>query len=142
MKVSVKWLVLIIIPIGTILFFSVLFLRKSTTITLEDKFGTFSLDCRGYETGRGVGGYGFSVAYCNNKIKEMSNIVNYDEIGKFNLYLENKGLFNIANKVSEIEQILKTNDTKKYVHAVQQYKKEISLLGVMEKEVIISYFKM
>lgn len=142
MKVSVKWLFLLLFSasILLLLFFSI---KKSTTVTLESKLGIFCLKCRAYETGSGISVYGFGLAYCNGEIKKISSYtMNYDEIDKFKLHLKDKGFIKIINIVSEIEQNLKSNDTEKYIYAVEEYAKEIELLNHIERETVLSFFSM
>lgn len=139
MKISsLKWLFFLLLPISMILFFS---FRKSTFLSVEGKFGTFCLSCKAYESGSAVGSYGFGLAYCDDNIKEMSNKVNYDEIEKFQLYLNAKGLFAISDKVNTIAEYLKSNNTEKYFTAVKDYSNEIELLNIDDKKMIIEYLK-
>lgn len=137
MKISsLKWLFLLLLPISMILFFS---FRKSTFLSVEGKFGTFCLSCKAYESGSAVGTYGFGLAYCDDNIKEMSNKVNYDEIEKFQLFLNAKGLFTISDKVNTIAEYLKSNNTEKYFTAVKDYSNEIERLNSENKEIVLSY---
>lgn len=137
MKISsLKWLFLLLLPISMILFFS---FRKSTSLSVEGKIGTFCLSCRAYESGSAVGTYGFGLAYCNDNIKEMSNKIDYDEIEKFKAYLKDKGLLDVLGKVIKIEQTLKSNDTEKYFSAVKDYSNEIESLDKSKKELVQSY---
>lgn len=137
MKISsLKWLFFLLLPISMILFFS---FRKSTFLSVEGKFGTFCLSCKAYESGSAVGTYGFGLAYCDDNIKEMSNKVNYDEIEKFQLFLNAKGLFTISDKVNTIAEYLKSNNTEKYFTAVKDYSNEIERLNSENKEIVLSY---
>lgn len=139
MKISsLKWLFILLLPISIVLFFS---FRKSTSLSVEGKFGTFCLSCKAYESGSAVGTYGFGLAYCNDNIKEMSNKIDYDEIEKFKAYLKDKGLLDVLGKVIKIEQTLKSNNTEKYFSAVKDYSNEIELLNVDDKKMIIEYLK-
>lgn len=137
MKISsLKWLFLLLLPISMILFLS---FRKSTFLSVEGKFGTFCLSCKAYESGSAVGTYGFGLAYCDDNIKEMSNKVDYDEIEKFQLYLNAKGLFTISDKVNTIAEYLKSNNNEKYFSAVKDYSNEIERLNSENKEIVLSY---
>ena len=137
MKVSsLKWLVILLLPISIVLFLS---FRKSTSLSVEGKFGTFCLSCRAYEKGSAVGAYGFGLAYCDDNIKEISNKIDYDEIAKFKVYLNDKGLFTISDRVSNIAEYLKTNDTEKYVSSVKDYSNEIERLNSEDKEIVLQY---
>lgn len=137
MKVSsLKWLFILLLPVSIILFLS---FRKSTSLSVEGKFGTFCLSCKAYESGSAFGTYGFGLAYCDDNIKKMFNKVDYDEIEKFKLYLNDKGLFTISDKVSDIAEYLKTNDTEKYVSSVKDYSNEIERLNSKDKEIVLLY---
>ncbi len=139
MKISsLKGLFLLLLPICIVLFFS---FRKSSFLSVEGKFGTFCLSCKAYESGSAVGTYGFGLAYCDDNIKEMSNQINYDEIEKFKVFLKDKGLSNLLDRVVKIEQTLKSNNTEKYFTAVKDYSNEIELLNVEDKEMVLVYFK-
>lgn len=139
MKVSyLKWLFILLLPVSIVLFLS---FRKSTSLSVEGKFGTFCLSCKAYESGSAIGTYGFGLAYCDDNIKEMSNKVDYEEIEKFQLYLNNKGLFTISDKVSNIAEYLKTNDTEKYVSSVKDYSNEIERLTSEDKEIVLHYLR-
>ena len=85
-----------------ILFFS---FRKSTSLSVEGKFGTFCLSCRAYESGSAVGAYGFGLAYCDDKIKEMSNkerLVLLDAVNKFMPNIKEKmGMEDAFGEISE-----------------------------------------
>lgn len=135
---SLKWLFLLLLPICIVLFFS---FRKSTSLSIEDKFGTFCLSCYAYEKGSAVGAYGFGLAYCNDNIKEMSNKIDYDEIEKFKLYLNTKSLFTISDKVDNIVACLKANDTEKYFSSVKEYSIEIERLKIEDKEIVLQYLR-
>ncbi len=137
MKISsLKWLFLLLLPISIILFFS---FRKSTFLSVEGKFGTFCLSCRAYESGSAVGAYGFGLAYCDDNIKEMSNKIAYDEIEKFQLYLNDKGLFTVSAKVNNIAAYLRANNTERYFSSVKDYSNEIERLNSKDKEIVLSY---
>lgn len=137
MKISsLKWLFVLFLPISIVLFFS---FRKSTFLSIEGKFGTFCLSCKAYESGSAVGTYGFGLAYCDDNIKEMSNKIDYDEIEKFKVFLKDKGLSNLLDRVVKIEQTLKSNNTEKYFTAVKDYSNEIESLDKSKKELIQSY---
>ena len=139
MKISsLKWLFFLLLPVSIVLFLS---FRKSTSLSVEGKFGTFCLSCKAYESGSAIGTYGFGLAYCDDNIKEMSNKVDYEEIEKFQLYLNNKGLFTISDKVSNIVEYLKTNDTEKYVSSVKDYSNEIEHLNSEDKEIVLQYLR-
>lgn len=134
----VLFVVLSCICVGSFLYLT---LRKSTILSVEGKFGTFCLTCKAIESGSAIGVHGFGLAYCNGKIKEMSNKVNYDEIESFKLYLKEKELLQILNKVLIVENSLKSNNTEKYFFAIQDYTNEIMLLDEFEKQKVLSYFK-
>lgn len=134
-------LVITTLSIVTLSLFSFFVFRKSVSLSIEGKFGTFCLNCSVFEKGNAVGAYGFGLAYCDEEIRKMSNTVKYDEIDKFKFYLERKGLFNVLDKVSEIEQNLKSNNNEKYFYATQEYINEIEHLNQTEKVLVLSYFK-
>lgn len=91
-------LVITALSIVTISLFSFVF-RKSVSLSIEGEFGTFCLNCSVFEKGNAAAAYGFGLAYCDDEIRKMSNKVNYDEIDRFKLYLERKGLFDVLDKV-------------------------------------------
>lgn len=137
MKISsLKWLFILLLPISVVLFFS---FSKSTFLSVEGKFGTFCLSCKAYESGSAVGAYGFGLAYCDDNIKEMSNKIDYNEIEKFKVFLKDKGLSNLLDRVVKIEQTLKSNNTEKYFTAVKDYSNEIESLDKSKKELVQSY---
>lgn len=137
MKISsTKWLFLLLLTIGVFLFFS---FRKSTRLFVEGKFGTFCLECRAYQGGSAFGAYGFGLAYCDDKIKEMSNEIDYAEIEKFKIYLKENSLFDVLDKLEKIELTLKSNNTEKYFTAVKDYSNEIESLDKSKKELVQSY---
>ncbi|MEG0852128.1 MAG: hypothetical protein RSH24_19815, partial [Flavobacterium sp.] len=115
--------------------------RKSTFLSVEGKFGTFCLSCKAYESGSAVGTYGFGLAYCDDNIKEMSNKIDYDEIEKFKVFLKDKGLSDLLDRVVKIEQTLKSNNTEKYFTAVKDYSNEIESLDKSKKELLQSYLR-
>lgn len=135
---SLKWLFVLLLPISIVLFFS---FRKSTFLSVDGKFGIFCLSCRAYEHGSAVGAYGFGLAYCDDSIKEMSNKIDYDEIDKFKVYLKDKGLLDVLDKVIKIEQTLKSNSNEKYFSAVKDYSNEIESLDNSQKDLVMTYFK-
>lgn len=134
-------LVITVLSIVTISLFSFFVFRKSVSLSIEGELGTFCLNCSVFEKGIAADAYGFGLAYCNDEIRKMSNKVNYDEIDKFKLYLERKGLFDVLDKVSQIEQNLKSNNNEKYFYATQEYINEIEHLNQTEKDLVLSYFK-
>lgn len=140
MKIFIKKSLLIIIPLAILSAVLLLSFTNPNAVTLESKFGTFCLNCKVYESVSGNNTYGFGVASCDGSIKEMSNKVNYDEINKFKLHLEDNGFTKILNLVTKIEQHLKSNNSEKYIFTVEEYIKEIELLDEMEKEKALSFF--
>jgi len=141
MRSDKKKLLIIIISICflTFVFFSIS-LRTPTRISLESKFGTFCLECKTFETGSGISIYGFGIAYCNDKIRQMSKKVNYYEIEKYKIFLNSNGFNNLSNKVSDISNYIKINNTEKYITTVIDYNEEIEHLNSSDKEIILSYF--
>lgn len=136
-----KRVLLLLVSIGFLSFVLFLMFGKPTSITIESQLGTFCLKCKTFESGSGIGAYGFGLAFCDDKIVEMSNTVNYDEINKFRQYLKANGFVEIANKVSQIEHYLKAENTEKYVDAVQEYTSEIERLNSVEKENLLAFLK-
>ena len=61
---------------------------KPTSLIIEDKFGTFSLNCRTFEKGSAIGAYGFGLAYCNKEINDLSKVVHYEEIDHYIQFLK------------------------------------------------------
>ena len=141
MKKITKRSFLGLLLVGAFSFVLLLSFGKPTTIRVENKFGTFCLECKTYESGRGIGIYGFGLAFCNDNIREMSNRVNYDEIDNYRLFLKDKGFSEIATKVAEIEHYLKSDNTENYVYAVQEYITIIEDLNQPEKEIVLSFFR-
>lgn len=140
MKVR-KVLLVVILPVCIVIsFFYLLFLKKSVNITLENRFGTFCLDCRTIEKGSGYSIYGFGLAYCDDKIKEMSNKIKYYEIERYKIYLKSNGFSVLSNRVADIAKNLKTEKTEEYFLNVKEYEKEINQLNSDEKKIILSYF--
>lgn|SRR5690554_4008011 len=131
---------LIILPVA---FSLILFLSfaKLTSLKVEDKFGTFSLNCTAFEKGSAIGAYGFGLAYCNNENKEFTKVIRYDEIDSYIQFLKENNLFDIEKRVVQIKTSLKNKDNKTYVHLVEKYINEIESLTSSEKEIILSFFK-
>lgn len=131
-------MVILSVALSSFLFFA---FRNSTVLSVEGKFGIFCLNCSILEKGSADGAYGFGLAYCDNEIRQMSNTIKYDEIDRFKLFLKEKGLVKIVDKVVKIEIHLKSNNNKKYFTATKEYLKEIELLNDTDKEIIAAYFK-
>lgn len=114
---------------------------KPTSLKVEDKFGTFSLNCKTFEKGSAVGAYGFGLAYCNNKNKELAKVIRYDEINSYIQFLKENGLFAIKKRVVQIKTSLENDDSEMYFNQVEKYIKEIESLTSSEKEIVLSFFK-
>lgn len=114
---------------------------KPISLKVEDKFGTFSLNCKTFEKGSAVGAYGFGLAYCNNENKELAKIIRYDEIDNYIQFLKENNLFTIENRVVQIKTSLENNDSEMYFNQVEKYIKEIESLTSSEEEIILSFFK-
>lgn len=140
MNTFIKKSLLIMLPVtfSLILFLS---FAKPTSLKVEDKFGTFSLNCKTFEKGSAVGAYGFGLAYCNDENKELAKIIRYDEIDNYIQFLKENNLFTIENRVVQIKTSLKNKDNKMYVQFVEEYIKEIESLTSSEKEIALSFFK-
>lgn len=140
MNIFIKKSFLIILPVvlSLILFLS---FAKPTSLKVEDKFGTFSLNCKTFEKGSAIGAYGFGLAYCNDENKELAKVVRYDEIDSYIQFLKENGLFTIENRVVQIKTSLKNEDNKTYVQLVEEYIKEIENLTYSKKEIALSFFK-
>lgn len=140
MNTFIKKSLLIMLPVtfSLILFLS---FAKPTSLKVEDKFGTFSLNCKTFEKGSAVGAYGFGLAYCNDENKELAKIIRYDEIDNYIQFLKENNLFTIENRVVQIKTSLKNKDNKMYVQLVEEYIKEIESLTSSEKEIALSFFK-
>lgn len=126
------------VVLSLILFLS---FAKPTSLKVEDKFGTFSLNCKTFEKGSAIGAYGFGLAYCNDENKELAKVVRYDEIDSYIQFLKENGLFTIENRVVQIKTSLKNEDNKTYVQLVEEYIKEIENLTYSKKEIALSFFK-
>lgn len=113
---------------------------KPTSLKVEDKFGTFSLNCKTFEKGSAVGAYGFGLAYCNNENKELAKVIRYDEINSYIQFLKENGLFTIENRVVQIKTSLENDDSEMYFNQVEKYIKEIESLTSSEKEIALSFF--
>lgn len=87
MNIFIKKSFLIILPVvlSLILFLS---FAKPTSLKVEDKFGTFSLNCKTFEKGSAIGAYGFGLAYCNDENKELAKVIRYDEIDSYIQFLK------------------------------------------------------
>lgn len=140
MNIFIKKSFLIILPVvlSLILFLS---FAKPTSLKVEDKFGTFSLNCKTFEKGSAIGAYGFGLAYCNDENKELAKVIRYDEIDSYIQFLKENGLFTIENRVVQIKTSLKNEDNKTYVQLVEEYIKEIENLTYSKKEIALSFFK-
>lgn len=140
MNIFIKKSFLIILPVvlSLILFLS---FAKPTSLKVEDKFGTFSLNCKTFEKGSAIGAYGFGLAYCNDENKELAKVIRYDEIDSYIRFLKENGLFTIENRVVQIKTSLKNEDNKTYVQLVEEYIKEIENLTYSKKEIALSFFK-
>lgn len=140
MNIFIKKSFLIMLPVvlSLILFLS---FAKPTSLKVEDKFGTFSLNCKTFEKGSAIGAYGFGLAYCNDENKELAKVVRYDEIDSYIQFLKENGLFTIENRVVQIKTSLKNEDNKTYVQLVEEYIKEIENLTYSKKEIALSFFK-
>jgi len=114
---------------------------KPTSLKVEDKFGTFSLNCKTFEKGSAVGAYGFGLAYCNNENKELAKVIRYDEINSYIQFLKENGLFAIKKRVVQIKTSLENDDNEMYFNQVEKYIKEIESLTSSEKEIVLSFFK-
>lgn len=114
---------------------------KPTSLKVEDKFGTFSLNCKTFEKGSAVGAYGFGLAYCNNENKELAKVIRYDEINSYIQFLKENGLFAIKKRVVQIKTSLENDDSEMYFNQVEKYIKEIESLTSSEKEIVLSFFK-
>ena len=140
MNIFIKKSFLIILPVvlSLILFLS---FAKPTSLKVEDKFGTFSLNCKTFEKASAIGAYGFGLAYCNDENKELAKVIRYDEIDSYIQFLKENGLFTIENRVVQIKTSLKNEDNKTYVQLVEEYIKEIENLTYSKKEIALSFFK-
>src|SRR5690606_413402 len=140
MNIFIKKSFLIILPVvlSLILFLS---FAKPTSLKVEDKFGTFSLNCKTFEKGSAIGAYGFGLAYCNDENKELAKVIRYDEIDSYIQFLKENGLFTIENRVVQIKTSLKNEDNKTNVQLVEEYIKEIENLTYSKKEIALSFFK-
>ena len=140
MNIFIKKSFLIILPVvlSLILFLS---FAKPTSLKVEDKFGTFSLNCKTFEKGSAVGAYGFGLAYCNNENKELAKVIRYDEINSYIQFLKENGLFAIKKRVVQIKTSLENDDSEMYFNQVEKYIKEIESLTSSEKEIVLSFFK-
>ncbi|HLW41004.1 MAG TPA: hypothetical protein VKY82_01390 [Flavobacterium sp.] len=140
MNPFIKKSFLIMLPVA---FSLILFLSfaKPTSLKVEDKFGTFSLNCKTFEKGSAVGAYGFGLAYCNNENKELAKVIRYDEINSYIQFLKENGLFAIKKRVVQIKTSLENDDNEMYFNQVEKYIKEIESLTSSEKEIVLSFFK-
>lgn len=139
MNIFIKksFLIILLVVLSLILFLS---FAKPTSLKVEDKFGTFSLNCKTFEKGTAIGAYGFGLAYCNDENKELTKVIRYDEIDSYIQFLKENSLFTIEKRVVKIKTSLKNEDNKTYVQLVEEYIKEIESLTYLEKEIILSFF--
>lgn len=140
MNTFIKKSFLIILPIALAL---ILFLSfaKPTSLIVEDKFGTFSLNCKVFEKGSAIGAYGFGLAYCNEEINDISKVVHYEKIDQYIQFLKNNNFSKIEHRVTQIKISLENNDHEMYFSQVEKYIKEIESLTSSEKENVLSFFK-
>ncbi|SRR5690606_25100972 len=140
MNTFIKKSFFIILPVA---FAFILFLSfaKPTSLIIEDKFGTFSLNCRTFEKGSAIGAYGFGLAYCNKEINDLSKVVHYEEIDHYIQFLKNNNFSKIQHRVTQIKTSLENNNSEMYFNQVEKYIKEIESLTSSEKEIALSFFK-
>lgn len=114
---------------------------KPTSLKVEDKFGTFSLNCKTFEKGSAVGAYGFGLAYCNEEINDLSKVIHYEEIDHYIQFLKDNNFSKIQHRVTQIKTSLENNNSEMYFNQVEKYIKEIENLTYSEKEIVLSFFK-
>ena len=120
---------------------SYLYFSKSSHITVEDKFGVFSLSCRGFEKASGKSVSGFGLCHCNNDISEMNVELNKDNISQFKSYLtENKYTILLQN-FDEIEKSLNKRDYEEYQNHISKYNSNFLRLQQTDQQQINLYLK-
>ncbi|MGM0636333.1 MAG: hypothetical protein ACQESK_09725 [Bacteroidota bacterium] len=141
MRIPKKNLLLTLLSLGALSFVLFFAISKSTTVKIESKLGKFCIECKAYQKGSGISTYGFGLAFCDNKINEMANTIESDEMNNYKSHLNDKGFIEIVNLLAEIESNLKSNNTKGYVYSVIAYRKQINELDAKQKEDVLSFFE-
>jgi len=120
---------------------SYLYFSKTSQVTLENQFGTFSISCKGYQTASGKSVSGFGLCHCNNDISEMNVELNKDNISQFKSYLtENKYTILLQN-FDEIEKSLNKRDYEEYQNHISKYNSNFLRLQQTDQQQINLYLK-
>lgn len=120
---------------------SYLYFSKTSQVTLENQFGTFSISCKGYQTASGKSVSGFGLCHCNNDISEMNVELNKGNISQFKSYLtENKYTILVQN-FDEIEKSLNKRDYEEYQNHISKYNLNFQRLQQTDQQQINLYLK-
>lgn len=134
-------LLFIMFLITNLCLFGYLYFSKTSQVTLENQFGTFSISCKGYQTASGKSVSGFGLCHCNNDISEMNVELNKDNISQFKSYLtENKYTILLQN-FDEIEKSLNKRDYEEYHNHISKYNLNFQRLQQTDQQQINLYLK-
>lgn len=134
-------LLFIIFLIANLCLFGYLYFSKTSHVTLENQFGTFSISCKGYQTASGKSVSGFGLCHCNEEISDMNVELNKDNISQFKSYLTENKYTILSQNLDEIEESLDKRDYKAYQSHISKYNSNFQRLQQTDQHQINLYLK-
>ncbi len=101
--------------------FGYLYFGKTSSVNLENQFGTFSITCRGFEAASGKFFNGFGICFCDKDISSMKANLNTVNINKYKAYLKEKNHSKLLENILTIEKSLALNDLALYKKTLDEY---------------------
>src|SRR5690606_21669052 len=103
-------LLYIIFLIANLCVFGYLYFSKTSHVTLENQFGTFSISSKGYQTASGKSVSGYGLCHCNEDISDMNVELDKDNMSRFRSYITENKYTVLSHSLDEIAEGLGERD--------------------------------